>query len=508
MKKTTLGVLAFALAALACSDLTAPRSRGLLVPLTVSRTVGAPDQTFSINSLPGTTVNLLTFAQDTWVTLESSGSVCFTSLPRAQGASPYYQYPGGCTDARGVYDGRINDNSQCALRVWMSGSAINTTTFGSCMSGQLLVDTVKYMKNSTFIMKRGLSPYQNSYDCDPWGAATCHTIPPGSQSVRERPIPVTLNPPSPSKRVWNFAAGQADIIFTASRTPDSLTIAGTRTAMPVAMTLWQWIGADSTRLGITGYCSMVVFPRCEFYPKESGRMVTKGYTGGWEQTTSVTVQCLASSGERAFNDSINDFKVREDLLSVLTTSNADSTPEAGWTADHKRGARHESGGVVWELPNGGGFVFVPYEDPDATQGSYHLPSSQWDLSAAPVPGALWYALVHDHPNNPGDNVYGVKKKFADGTISKYAQYPGDTLPNGQFKEIPTKAPEDSLKAGSPQDWQFVLSTGIPTFIVAKVGFVYGNVPPPQNQDFLTVPTRYSGGSASQRKCSWVKKYQG
>ncbi len=506
MKLYRIGGLALA-AAIACSDVTAPVNRGLQVPRTVNRTVnGPPDVTFTINSLPGVSVALTSFAHDTWVTLEATGLVSFTSLSPAPGASPYYQYPGASVDARGVYDFRINDASNCALRLWVGGPSISSSTFGDCTAGQLKVDTTKLVGPAT--LKRGLSPYQNSYDCDPWGTAVCHTVPDASQSVRLRPIPVTLNTPKPSKRAWNFAAGQADIIFTASRTPDSLTIAGARTPMPVTMKLWQWIGADSTRLGVTGYCGNGAFPNCHFYPMESGRMVTKGYTGGWEQTSSVTVQCLASPTDPAVNDSTSGFNIREDLLEVLVTSNADSLPEAGWNGSQLRGYRHESGGVIWQLPNGGGFVFVPYEDPLATQGSYHLPDSELDLARAPVPGATPYATVHSHPNNPDDDVYGATYRMADGALARFARFPGDSLPDGSLRRVPTKAKDNPTHAGSSADWKSVRRRGnLPDIIVAKEGFVFRlNVPGPTGPE-VSWPYRTKGGTAAERKCAWVKKYK-
>jgi hypothetical protein len=375
------------------------------------------------------------------------------------------------------------------------------------MSGQLMVDTVKYAKNSTFIMKRGLSPYQNSYDCDPWGVATCHSIPDGSQSVRERPIAVTLNPPSPSKRVWNFAAGQADIIFTASRTPDSLTIAGNRTSMPITMTLWQWIGADSTRLGVTGYCGMAAWPRCEFYPKESGRMITKGFTGGWEQTSSVTVQCLVYDADPALNDSTSDFSVRTALRDMLDRGNADSSTTAGWTQDHPGSWAHEVGLVTWQLPNGGGFLNIPVDDPNADECQMTIPPSAYDENNPPVPGATVYAVSHAHVVTPGKELFCPGQKvFFNTRYRSYPSQPSDTLnwPG------PRRAAgvQDSTHAGSVADWDRVFERNRPTFIVSKNGFAYQLFTLP----WTIVPQQHVyrafGGTASERKCAWAKKYNG
>lgn len=506
VKTTVLGCLAFAVVTIACSDATAPRNRGLQVPQRVNQTVGPPAAvTFSINSLPGVSVALTNFPYDTWVALEATGMVSFTSLPPAPGASSYYQYPGSSVDARGVYDFRINDPSNCALRLFVFGPAINNSSFGDCRTGGLKTDTTKFVGAAT--LKRGLSPYQYSYDCDPWGSATCHTIADANQSVTLRVIPVTLNKPTPSKRVWNFAASQGDIIFTASRTPDSLTIGGGRTPMPVKMTLWQWIGADSTRLPITGYCGNGAFPSCHFYPRESGRMVTKAFTGGWEQTTTATVACLVNGGDAALDDSTSDFQLRETLLDQLDRGLSDSSSTAGWDASNPKGWRHETGTVIWRLQNGG-FMTVPVDDPDGDACHLNFGGSI-DPQNPPVPGATIYGISHAHVTPAGQELFCKGSVKKNGKTVKYAERPNDTT--NAARQRRWAGAQDSTNGGSRADWNLVYSMGKPDFVVEKNGMVHRlGIPDvyipflPRNQKVYVAS---NGKTEADRRCAWVKKYK-
>jgi hypothetical protein len=505
-KGSVFRTLALLPLAVACHDTVGPVARSIPLPTHARMTVGPPPpRTYLVYSSPGGGVALSQYSYDTWVTLVPSGSIDLIALGTIPGASPYYVTGGGI----GV-NGKIDQHpdAPCVLNISLSDGYGPLSSWGVC-GGPVKIDTVLFRKLQAPVAKRGPLPIKHYYDCSNT-SDVCHFVNLQQYStIVEQPIPVTLNKLAANKRTSTFVTAPA-VTFTASRTPSTVTVGGGVHSHPLAVTLWQWIGADSTRLPVTGYCLFpTANPLCEFSPRESGRMLLKAFMGGWEQTSSVTVQCLIN-GEPVFNDSTNDFSVREELLNVLMTSNADSLPEAGWTADHQRGSRHESGGVIWELPNAGGFMFVPYEDPNSNQATYHRPDSLWSPSAAPVPGALPYATVHDHPNTPGDVIYGAggTTVLPDGTIVPFAQYPGDTVPQGWMKPVTHKVPDDTLRAGSGADWRNVIRVGLPDYIVGTVGFVHRLDPPPPNLDPLSVPTRYSGGSAAQRKCSWVKKYRG
>jgi hypothetical protein len=382
--------------------------------------------------------------------------------------------------------------------------------FGACGAGAGW-DTL-LVQGQGFI-RQGSSPLDftspDNSDCPPHTTGTCHVQEITDISFTVWPYPAMMVPVTAVPRTAPFNSVQyQQVVFTTGANPAKILVGGVLVTDTMTTTSWVYTAADGTLDGNMcsgGYAILV----CRPYLHKSGRLVVKGWVGGWEQTSTVTVQCSVY-GEPAFNDSTHDFSVREDLLDLLVTSNADSLPEAGWTPDHRRGSRHESGGVIWELPNNGGFVFVPYEDPNSTQGSYHLPDSLSSLSAAPVPGAMPYATVHTHPNAPNENVYGVPgtATLGNGTVVPWAQYPGDTLADGSQKPVPVKAKEDTLRAGSGADWGEVIRLGYSDFVVGTEGMVHRLDPPPPNLGALSVPTRYSGGTANQQKCSWVKKYKG
>jgi len=157
-------------------------------------------------------------------------------------------------------------------------------------------------------------------------------------------------------------------------------------------------------------------------------------------------------------------------------------------------------------------MFVPFDDPFSTQGSYNLPDLEWDPLSAPVPGATPYATVHSHPNNPGDVLYRTDSDstfLADGSLVPYSRWPGDSLDNGNPRPLDHKVAENPYNAGSEADQRNVVRRNLPTFIVTtdSVGYVFRlNVPPPSGASTST-PFRKNGGTTDERKCTWVKKYQ-
>jgi hypothetical protein len=248
---------------------------------------------------------------------------------------------------------------------------------------------------------------------------------------------------------------------------------------------------------------------CTYTPPESGRMIVKMFVGGWEQTSSVTVQCVMSPDESSLNDSTNDFSAREELLDVRRQANVDSAPEAGWTVDHVKGWQNETPGVLWQLPNDSGFQFIPYNDPGSTACQSNLPDSEFDLSHAPVPGATPYAGVHAHPNYPLRRMYGCDSTVVKGVTVPAALFPGDMDSNGNLRPFPRAGWEDSTVAGSDADWRWVKRTGRKMFIITAWGFVFRLDPPPGAD--LRGPHltwRATNLAAGYGKCAWAKKYQG
>ena len=499
--------------AIGCRDTAGPLGRPLLVPAprTSNTVAGPPDFTVSVpaNAWPSGRSYLTTFPWDTWVTLESPGTVQLIALPRLpNGSSAYVE--GGPVPATGKID--LHPDGVCVLNLSVADNYGNLTSWGPC-GAQPKIDTVLSKKLLSPWVMRGPLPVKHYYECSNT-TDLCHSVSSSdASSVEERPVPVTLSKLKASKHTSTFVSPES-ITFTASKTPDSVHVGGGTFLHPMAITLWEWTGADSTRNpnpAWTTPCHSNSTVTCTYLAYESGRMVVKAFVGGWEQTSSVTVQCLLT-GEPALNDSTHDFSVREDLLNVLVTSNADSAAGAGWTGQgwDRTKSRHESGGVIWLLPDGGGYVFVPYEDPTSTAVRYYLPDSTWSNAAAPVPGAVPYAPAHDHPTRAGTIAYGWPgtTTLPNGVVAHWAQYPLDTIPNGALAPVAKKAKEDSATwRGDSPDRAKVAHQQMPEFQITNGGFVW-RLNYPQTDPPTATPFRPSGGTESQRKCAWPKKYRG
>ncbi len=448
-----------------CRDAAGPVARGLPVPTQISKTVGPPaPRTYVLAPSPNSAVNLSQYQRDTWTTLIASGSVYMYAEPKLPNASSQYVYPGGPVGVTGWADPRTDGG--CILHVKISDGLPG---FGPCASAGI-TDTLLFARLATPRAIRGPLPNSGLYECSNYHD-NCHSVLLSDFStIVEQPIPVTLNKLKTSKRTAMFPAN-GGVTFTASRTPDSIWVRNGKFAHPITVTLWQWIGADSTRLTSNAYCLFATAnPLCTFYPQEAGRMVVKAYTGGWEQTSSVTVQCLAMPADSALNDSTNDFQVREGLREALAASNPDSAPESGWNASSPKGWRQEVGGVIWKLPNAGGYQFVQYIDPNATACRNSLPVSRYEAVATPVPGAEPYGSFHTHPNLPlVEAVYGCAgKTMLNGVEVPFAQYPGDTSSTGALLPPGAVAVEDSARAGSNGDWNYAHNFGLPMFIMKKL----------------------------------------
>jgi hypothetical protein len=484
--------------------------------------VGPPDVTGAVGAIYNNSTTLYNFPYETWVTLEVTGTVAFTSATPAPGASPYYQYPGRSdVTATGLYDGR--QDTGCAMNLSVVGALVNGGNFGAC--GQTQQTNFFKIVGASVTVRRGPPPKQNSYDCDIWGQAICHSVS-GSQNVRLRPVPVALKAKA-SPKVVNFATGTTPVTFTGFLNPANLIVQGGAQPFTFAVTSWQWITADSNRVVTLTSGPTCLFPsgaaatrNCLFTPQGSGRMVVSGFAGGYQQTGSTSVQCFMSPADFIANDTANDFSAREELLEALSLSHSDSSPTAGWNASNPKGWKNETPGVLWKLPNGGGFQFVPYDDPSSTACHSNLPPSVFAPPAAPVTGAVAVAAVHVHASQPGEKIFGCDSAFnAKGVLVRAAQSPGDVDENGQPRPVIHQSFEDDTYAGSTRDWKWLESPvsnpeHLPMFIVTA----FGNglrLDDPMTPDTLRGPhkawpiTKFAldfGGDAA-RKCAWVKKYK-
>jgi hypothetical protein len=399
------------------------------------------------------------------------------------------------------------------------GALFNGGNFGACGSSQQI--NISKIVGGSVTVRRGPPPKQNSYDCDPWGQATCHSVS-GSQSVRLRPVPVALKAKA-SPKVVNFAAGTTPVTFTGFLNPDSLTVQGGRQPFTFAVTSWQWITADSSRVVTPTSGAPCLFPsgagatrNCIFTPQGSGRMVLSGFAGGYQQTTSTSVQCFMTPADFIANDTTSDFSAREELLEALLLSHSDSSPTAGWNASNPKGWKNETPGVLWKLPNGGGYQFVPYNDPSSNACKSSLPASAYAESNAPVPGAEAVAGVHVHPNKWYEPIYGCDTVEVKGVKVPGAQFPGDVDENGQPRPVNRQREEDENTAGSDVDWRWVHNSNgpLPMFIMTATGYALRldhpmttNLRGPHKAWPIAKFALDLGGAAA-RKCAWVKKYKG
>jgi hypothetical protein len=219
-------------------------------------------------------------------------------------------------------------------------------------------------------------------------------------------------------------------------------------------------------------------------------MTLKAYVGGWEQTGSVTVQCLTSPTDSVLNDSTTDYQVRETLLDELSLSLPDSAPDLGYDATHI-GFRRERGGIIWKLSNGS---FLAVDQPDSSATDCHYTFS---AGSPPQSGAVPSAVYHTHPNIPGDTVYGCGRT-PNGL--RYKDYPGD---NAGLDAIVV---DDSAAAGgSSEDWGVVNDTGSPGYMIDKAGYVFKLSPTPNSKPDRAYVKQWIAKGKVVGKCAWVPK---
>lgn len=319
-----------------------------------------------------------------------------------------------------------------------------------------------------------------------------------------RPVPVTIKKLTTSRaKIDTLHVASAD--FRAGFTPDSIMIGVNKVPHPFRITLWQWITADSGSTVNPG-CSIGNL-LCTYTPLRSGRMVVKMFVGGWEQSSSVSVQCMESVPDLAVNDTTNDWSARAELLEARRLANVDSADTAGWTPSHPKGWKNETPGVIWNLPDGGGYQFVPFDDPNSTSCRSSLPDSIFNNSHAPVPGATPYAGVHVHSNSPLlDHMYGCDSVVVKGVKVPGAQFPGDTTNQGTPKPYARADLENEAKAGSDADWKWVRDHGKLMFIITKGGYVFRLDPPPFGQERGPFKT-WTAINRLPNRCAWLSKYR-
>jgi hypothetical protein len=507
-KHAVLLSLAIATTAIACHDVEAPLGHAVPVPVPVLRSsASGPDSTFSIpaeRGFPPTKNYLLYFPWDTWVTLESPGTVYLNAKDKLPNASPNYIWPSRPVGATGQIDNHTD--GVCALGLSLSDNYGPLPSFGIC-GATPKIDTLLSRKIQTPWVIRGPLPVKHWYECSNV-TDVCHWLNSGDLStVRERAIPVTLKKLKASKQVSTFVSTTDSITFTASKTPDSLYIGGGAVLHPIAITFWQWIGADSTRNPTqpwTAPCHSNATLFCRYAPQESGRMVVKAFTGGYEQSSSVTVQCIIGPNDPMLNDSTGDFSLRDALRDALVRANPDSLPGAGANALHA-GYRRETGGLIWQLADGS-YKAVPVDDFSATECHY---TPDAGMGSPPETGAHVVAIYHTHPSNQGDDIYGCDKSTNGVGTRSYPGGPG-VLPTMEDPKA-TGGGSGWKKNDKRGDWPQADQSGAPVFILQKDGTAW-RLDPDFVGDKKTNPNHWSAfGNAYDPnhlagKCSWPKKY--
>jgi len=311
-----------------------------------------------------------------------------------------------------------------------------------------------------------------------------------------RPIPVVMKQVKASPHAVNFnAAGfqYQQVTFTTGPTPDSLTIGGARKATPFIATSWVYTAADGT---LDGNMCNGGFPilMCQPYLHKSGRMVVKAFVGGWEQTSSVTVQCLTNPADSILNDSTSDFAVRGAMLAALDTSNVDSLPGRGYDSMLMRGWKHESGGPVFKMNDSTTKpFFLPSGDSIGTECLY-VP----DVHPTLPPGAVRLAAVfHTHVTEYNKPVFGCP----DEGKQRFAKSPADTLPTANPR-LPYKLSRIGTNGGgSDADWTTADSAHVPVYVVEKGGRVWRLDP---GVGTTSRPNNPNHWQALGGKCQWVK----
>ncbi|HJQ54511.1 MAG TPA: hypothetical protein VJ825_11785 [Gemmatimonadaceae bacterium] len=292
----------------------------------------------------------------------------------------------------------------------------------------------------------------------------------------------------------SFASVQyAQVAFTTGATPDTLLIGGVRRAMPITTTSWVYTAADGT---LDGNMCNGGFPivTCSPYLHKSGRMVVKAFVGGWEQTTSVTVQCKVSPDDAALNDSTSDFSVRSTMLAALDTSNVDSLPGAGYDFMKGRGWKHESGGPIFKMNDSTlKAFFLPSADSIGTECLYSP-----DLHPTLPAGAVRLtALYHTHVTDYNKPVFGCP----DQNGQRMAQSPADTLPTANPRLPYALSRMGKNGGGSDKDWDAADSAGVPIYVVEKGGKVWRLDPGTAKNARSNNPNHWQ---ALGGKCQWVK----
>ena len=221
-------------------------------------------------------------------------------------------------------------------------------------------------------------------------------------------------------------------------------------------------------------------------------MVIKAFTGGYEQTSSVTVQCIVTSpGDFILNDSLGDFGLRAAGLEALDSAHPDLPAGTGVGFENRHGAKAEHGGQIGLARDGSGYHTFPVDDPSATECNMHItPGAPAGFDSA--------GGYHSHSYTWPDSAYGCGADL-DSLKIYYSDYPGD----GRMPAHPPKQEDEG--GGSVADWDCAKYSGIPQYVFWKDGTVYRLDPQfvgPHNLN----PNHWKAFGPGTRKCAWPRLY--
>ena len=266
-------------------------------------------------------------------------------------------------------------------------------------------------------------------------------------------------------------------------------------ANPMAVTRRFWIGADSSRNtdSVGAYCHAPTSnPLCEYPIAESGRMVVNAFTGGYEQTSSVTVQCLVGPGDFILNDTAGDFASRAAMLEALDSAHPDLAAGTGLSETNFHGPKSEKGGRIVLTSDGSGYQAIRVDDPSSTECNMN-PSAGY----VPPAGTDSAGAYHAHSYTWPDSAYGCG--FDQDSLQYYSDYPGD----GRRPAMLPKMEDEG--GGSDADWSWARTHQMPLYVIWKDGTVYrldpGYVGPHQSN-----PYHWRAFGPGTRKCAWPRTY--
>jgi hypothetical protein len=426
-----------------------------------------------------------------WIVVKPNGPrFLLTAYSPAQ---PITQYV-GATGAAGGRNG-------CDLNAGVSFGMIHYP-FGPCGAGAGW-DTV--LAQGQGFIRQGSMPLDftsvDNSDCPPHTTGTCHVQELTNISFSVWAYPALMVPVTATPRTVQFNSVQyQQVTFTTAPNPPTLVIGGVTHADTMITTSWVYSAADGTLDGnmCNGGFPILV---CQPYLHKSGRLVVKGFVGGWEQTSTITVQCLVTPADSVLNDTTADFMVRDSILDMLVRSNADSAPDAGFDVTHPGwqggGWQHETKIQVWSLPNGGTEVdTVPMTYSDAC-------NSYFTTQSPPVPNARLLADFHVHQAEQGRPVYCNAVVPYHGAQVHVAKSPAEAA---QGRPV-GKAPPDTT-AADYGDRSVANGLGVPAYVLMHGGWLL-KISPAANE-FLPNPQtwyRVFGGTANQQKCAWPRRPQ-